>query len=123
MSRFYEMTVTLRGVRPGRLEVVKAAALEEWDFDGAWFELVDDDMNPAGVQSSGRGSLCGGESEDEFALRLAKAIWKANGEFCQVEVTAIYLEELPFERYCFSEDDFDRIMSEQQSEPEGENDE
>lgn len=58
---------------------------------------------------SGDGQLCGGESEDEFAERITKAIWQANGQFCSVEVCATYLEDLPCEQYQLDRDDYDRL--------------
>jgi hypothetical protein len=54
------------------------------------------------IVAFGNGSLCGGQSEDEYAGELAKEIFTANGGPCEVEVCATYLEDLPFERYSFS---------------------
>ena len=48
----------------------------------------------------------GGESEEEFAARVTHAVWKANGGYCEVEVTATYLEELPYTTHELDEDDY-----------------
>lgn len=116
MSRFYDMTVTVSGVGPERLEAVKEAAQSCWDFDD-WEPLPTELEQPGESSwvSSGNGSLCGGETDDEFATRLATEIWTANGSFCHVDVTATYIEELPRTRYCFNEDDFAQVTAQPQT--------
>ena len=104
MSRYYSMHVTITGAAPERIEVVKEAARTEWEFDD-WHEC-------GGVLTTCREDrLCGGETEEEFARRLAKAIWAANAGFCQVEVAATYLEDLPYEEYNFDEDDYRQLLA------------
>ncbi len=105
MSRYYSMFVRIRDFRAERLDAVKQAAEAEWSFDD-WF-LDDDGVLTASADSN----LCGGETEEEFAERLTKAIWAANGSFCGVEVNATYLEDLPCETHCLDEDDYDQFLS------------
>ncbi len=57
----------------------------------------------------GESSLCGGESEREFATRLAHAIWAATDRYYAVVVTATYLENPPWEAYSLDEDDWDEF--------------
>ena len=38
---------------------------------------------------NGRNSLVGGEGEDEFACRVCRAIWRANGAFCEVDASEL----------------------------------
>ena len=103
MSRYYNMSVTITGANPDRIEEVKAAAGHEWPFDD-WYERN-------GVLSASFDDyLFSGETEEEFVQRLAKAIWTANGTACEVEVTATYLENLPRESYSLGADDYDRLM-------------
>ncbi len=104
MSRSYNMTVTIRDVAPERVQRVKQAANDEWDFDD-WHE------HENFISACVAGYLCSGETEDEFAQRLAKAIWNANGGYCEVEVVATYLEDLPHETYSFDEDQYDQFLS------------
>ena len=103
MSRHYDMTVSILGYDKKQKYEIQIAAETEWDFcdwHGMDGELI----------SSGEGNLGGGESEDEFSRRLAMAIWEANGKFCQVDVCATCLEDLPYETYGFNKDDYKRIM-------------
>lgn len=109
MSRRYEMTVGVTDYKPYRASAIRKAAIEEGGFDD-WHECGGDDKNLSGW---GESTLCGGETEYEFGQRLAKAIWKANGGPCTVELTAIYLEELPSESYTFSEENQDEWLTEE----------
>jgi hypothetical protein len=98
MSRWYEMSVTIEDFDKAKRDEIEKAASEEWEFE-------DFGSNPDQIFSSGQSNLCGGESEDEFAKRLATAIFKANGKPCEVNVRATCLEDLPSESYSFSEGD------------------
>ncbi|MEI7902483.1 MAG: hypothetical protein WCK89_19715, partial [bacterium] len=102
LSRYYGMEVSINGHAPDRAKAIKAAATEVWPFDD-WNET------DGGIVSSAEDHLYGGETEEEFSLRLAEAIWRANGAYCQVRVKATYLEEIPSELHCPDEDDYHRL--------------
>ena len=108
MSRYYEMDLCVHRANPDRVDAVKKAAAEEWPFED-WYSLGYPDT-PTSFGSSGRDNLYGGESEKEFAERLVRAIWEANGGYCEVEVRATYLEELPYETYSFDEDEYEKLV-------------
>jgi hypothetical protein len=105
MSRYYEMQVTIREADPARTQEIQDAASDEWPFED--WNLEDDGR----IWANAEGSLVGGESDEEFAERLTKAIWIANGAYCNVEVIATYLEDLPCESYSLDEDDYQRIIN------------
>ncbi|HOX44561.1 MAG TPA: hypothetical protein PK668_13255 [Myxococcota bacterium] len=106
MSRAYDMAITVRGVESRKRKQVQRAAEQEWPgFDGWYFQCLE---SANILTASGSGNLCGGESEEEFADRVAQAVWAAHGVFCEVEVAATYLEELPYEQHfrgeaCYAE--------------------
>jgi hypothetical protein len=102
MSRWYGMNVTISGFVPERIEAIKRAASEEWEF-ADW-----SDGDTGEVASYAEDHLCGGETEEEFTVRLTHAVWQANGAYCDVSVNATYLEELPYEVHALDEDDYDR---------------
>jgi hypothetical protein len=104
MSRYYNMSVTVTGARPDRFDEIRASASAEWAFDD-WQE------HDGVLTASADDRLCGGETEPEFAERLAKTVWAANGGPCGVDVTATYLEELPSESYSLDESDYDRLIT------------
>jgi hypothetical protein len=107
MSRFFRMEVTVSGHVPLHLDAIKKAAEEEWPFED-WHES-------AGTWTSyAEGYLCGGECDEEFAERLSKAVWRANGAFCEVQVRAFFLKELPVESHSLSKDDYVRLMEQPQ---------
>ena len=104
MSRSFNMFVRITGVEPERAEAVQEAADDEWSFGNDWYE-----MNGV-LTSCGDDQLFGGESDDVFADRLAKAIWDANGSFCRVVVRSTYLDDLPCEAFSLEQSDYDRLM-------------
>jgi len=106
MSRAYEMHVDIEGYEPERAEAVKNAANNEWPFDGWYEEEVSEHEHC--LSAYGQCQLGGGETEDEFAQRLAIAIWKANQRSCCVIVQATFMEELPYESYILDEEDYKR---------------
>jgi hypothetical protein len=103
MSRFYEMTVEISGHDPEKEAAIQAAATKEWPFDD-WI------CSEGNMRASAQDSLCGGETEEEFAERLSIAIWHANGYFCEVIVNATYLENQPYEIHSLDEDDYERLI-------------
>lgn len=110
MSRSYEMRVQVTDFKKSRLNRIEKACIEEWSFDSETFSVEVDSKNVRTLTGNGTDSLCGGESEEEFADRLARAVWKANGSYCEVEVQALYLEELPYEQHVREENDYKRLM-------------
>ena len=98
MSRYYRMSLEVQGPKPEKIEAIKKAALAEWSFSNDDFTEKERDKYLTAIAE---GNLCGGETEEQFALRLAKAIWKANGGFCRVTVEATCLEYIPSETYSF----------------------
>jgi len=102
MSRLYEMSLVVRGAAVDE-NTISEAADEHWNFED-WSSYNKE------ISAHGQSNLCGGETEEEFAQRLTESIWKANGKFCEVEVIATYLEDLPHENYLFDEEDYQRFL-------------
>ena len=112
MSRMYEMTVEIKDYRAKRLKRIIHACREEWNF--APDDFTREHMDPMArrydkIIATAEGNLCGGENEREFADRLARAIWKANGRYCHVAVRATNLENMPYETYSYDEDDYQLV--------------
>lgn len=105
MSRLYEMHVSVTPADRKKLNLlaVSIAACEVWNFDNV---VEDSDTE---YVAYGLSQLCGGESEEDFSKRLTRAIWHANGEYCEVEVRCTYMEDLPCETYSFDEDDYEKM--------------
>lgn len=101
MSRSYNMSVHVSAYRPDKAKAIRKAANREWTFEWSG----DED----GLYGDGDGSLGGGETEEQFVDRLSVAIWKANDGFCELQINATYLEELPYESYCPTPEDYDRL--------------
>jgi hypothetical protein len=101
------MSVEITGYSPEKADAIRDAANEEWAFD-------DWNKRDNTLTASGRESLCGGETEEQFTERLSLAIWRANGAYCSVTVDATYLESLPYETHCLNEADYARLIGKQQ---------
>ena len=69
------------------------------------------------LQASAQDTLGGGESEEQFTERLSVAIWRANGSFCELVVSATYLENLPYETHTLNQEDYDRLILPDTEEP------
>ena len=82
MSRPYDMCVEITGVRPERREQVIAACCEEWSFAPEDFDdVLPSDREAQKLTARAEGALCGGETEEEFADRIARAVWEANAGY------------------------------------------
>jgi hypothetical protein len=57
-------------------------------------------------------NLAGGESPDEFSVRLAHAVWKALGRYVQVNVQVTYIEDAPTDDFELNEEDYEKWKKE-----------
>ncbi len=94
MSRCFKMRVTVRRYRPERMMDICGALLAQWDFDPSEFPDKGDPP-PEALDVTGVDDLGGGMADDEFATRLAQAVWVANGAYCEVEVQSTDLDAAP----------------------------
>jgi hypothetical protein len=101
MSRYYEMRVEVRGSNKDKLAAIKATICQEWNITDSYTNGETEEA------FSGEGNLGGGESEEDFTQRVSRAIWEANGEYCEVGVTAVYLEDPPTQYHQLKESDYD----------------
>jgi len=107
MSRFYEMLLEIKGYnRTNQTEIINACT-NQWGFGADSFN----DVHNGILHTWARDSLCSGETEEDFAHRIAQAVWKANHGYCQVAILATYLEELPYEEHVRNEDDYNKWKS------------
>jgi len=115
MSRNYEMAVEISGHSPEKELNIRKAAEKEWPFEDWWAgaEPNEGQERPL-LNSSAEGTLCGGESEEEFTERLSRAVWMANGAYCTVIVNATFLENLPYEVHSLDEQDYAQLMKKEE---------
>lgn len=113
MSRNYEMSVKVVGYNLKRDEAIEDAIVNEWDFES--FEHYKNREGKMEMTSFAQGQLCGGETEQEFADRLAKAILKANGKPCYIEIGQTCLEDLPVETYFYDKEEYKALVGKAKS--------
>ena len=104
MSRSYEMQFSIDDKGLSDAERTMAFEVIEgiWNLDSE-FETYDQRV----WTSYGTSSLCGGESDLEFAERVSKLVDKEVGKPVPLKVRAVYLEELPYQDYEFHDFDED----------------
>ena len=111
MSRLYSMSIKIMDYDDSKTRAIFDAIKHEWEIDHEYCHGVStDEEEPRFLSASGESYLCGGESEEEFADRIALAIWKANGGCCHIEVIATFLEELPYEIHTRDEEDYHHLV-------------
>ena len=104
MSRLYHMQVVVENYRTDRRRAIVSAAEAVWPFE-AW------DEDAGHLITDGDGALAGGEDEEAFAQRLARAVWRANERYCEVSVDATYLDDFSCNSYGFSEREYTNMMT------------
>ncbi len=114
MSQTYQMNVFLKNVKAERVGDVAKLAEAEWPF-GDWNRDHRDGQDDGliDLDASGIGSLGGGETAEEFADRLALAVWTANGCYCEVKVCSTYMEDLPQDEHRRGRKEFGRLTKRQ----------
>lgn len=109
MSRKYEMKITVKGHDLDKKNKISDVIEEEWEIDSGFEENYG-----KVIVLFGTSNLSGGETEKSFVSRVQQAVWFANGKkYCEVEVVATYLEDLPFEIYESRKEDFLEWMREE----------
>ncbi len=119
MSLYYSIGISVQGANPVRATDIQEAAEAEWPFDADDWEPCGHPNDLTAFQASATGNLCAVLTERELAHRLIRAVWVANGSYCEVGVSATRLEDMPYEDYRLDRDDFERMIA-GQSPPEPE---
>ncbi len=96
------MSVTIKEHDITKVDEIIAALQEWWDYEP--YSTGDD------LYLSGDGFLTGGLMEEEYAQQVAEKVWDINGSWCYVEVAATYLENLPYEIYCFEDEEYQEYL-------------
>ncbi len=130
MSRLYSMGITIKDFDIDKSEEIISSIIKEWNIQHKSFDPSRCDCDAASqrlplqfktdgslrcfvspkpsatIFTYGEGYLCGGETEEQFVDRLAISVWKANNNYCHVEVEATYLDDLPYETHVRNREDY-----------------
>lgn len=108
MSRYYQFDVKVAEYDQTCADAIMDALLDECNFDNStdWWSEVQDSGADQMINVSGRSSLTAGFTEEQFAKRIARDVFKANDGPCRVNVRATYLGDLPFDEYGFGPDEY-----------------
>lgn len=89
MERLCELTVTIGGYNKPREKSIIRACMVEWCFRKDDFGFVKPECGRRRLlQASSMGTLYEFEEASGIIERMERAIWRANGALCHVEVEA-----------------------------------
>lgn len=89
MEALYEVTVEIGGHHRDREQEMIRGCMVEWGFRKSDFERVPGTGRSAClVTASALSSVSEGEEIVEIIGRIERAVWRANGGICHVDVTA-----------------------------------
>ncbi len=109
MSRRYDMDITVKGLKEkAHMALADEAVALKWNASYGFLDPAtgEDAAGTWKFLTGGEGSLCGGETEEEFTAGIAEAIWDALGYYVSITVTATYLEDLPHETLSMEEKEY-----------------
>jgi predicted butyrate kinase (DUF1464 family) len=116
MSRAFEINVRAKGLKTIQdAKKVQSIINELWVNDyGSILNVSEQE----GWESYGGGThyLGGGKSDDEFAYELAVNLWRKIGYHFDINISSVYLEDLPFEEFIFTENDYEQWKKEESDE-------
>jgi hypothetical protein len=87
---------------------IEEAVKSEWDIDSSYAYKVSNIR-----EYYGNGTLAGGETEEDFTSRVARAVWKAHGAYVGITVSATDIENAPCEEYIRTTDDYKMYKNQQ----------
>jgi len=100
------MTITIGDYSPKHERAIIEAISKEWNFsDPGTISARDGE-----IRAQGEDFLSGGDTDEDFSEGVARSVWKVNDGFCDVEVTATCLEDLPTEFYSFDGEAYAEMM-------------
>jgi len=99
------MSIIVEKYNEEKVNEIEEAINSNWNLND--FSVYNNEL-----YAVGENNLCGGESEEEFANRMSKAIWEANDAYCEININATYLEDLPYESYNFDEEEYKEYITE-----------
>jgi hypothetical protein len=105
MERRYELTLEIGGHRREVEKEIRRVCMVEWAFKEGDFthERAQDQRNKWLLTASAIGSVFESEDIAEIVARIERAVWRANGGMCHVQVTAAEfgrVERIPGPRDC-----------------------
>ena len=91
-ERLVELTVEIGGHQQTRENEIERVCMVEWAFrnDDFYHRPAGDGKHQL-LEASALGTLYGGEELDDIIQRIERAVWRANGGMCHVEVRAMNL--------------------------------
>ena len=89
-EQLVEITVEVGGHKQTCENEIKRVCMVEWAFRTEdFFHRTSDDRKHQLLEASALGTLYGGEDADDIIQRIERAVWRANGGMCHVEVRAV----------------------------------
>jgi len=87
MSEYFGVKIEADGLNEARLEQIRDALCKEWDIEEDEIHFTPRPKHTADMVAVTAGGPCTMETEIEFSERMAIAVWKTNGRYCEVKVS------------------------------------
>lgn len=85
-----EVTVEIGGHHKSQETEIKRVCMVEWNFRvDDFFHRPSDDGKHQLLEASALGTIWGDEDVDGLTQRIERAVWRANGRMCHVEVRVV----------------------------------
>lgn len=111
-DRLFEITVQIGGHRQEREESIVKACMVEWAFrEEDFLRCPSEDGTTQLIQVSALGMVLAGEDVQEIVGRLERAVWRANGRMCHVNVETMALDKAPSPFSSADEDEYQREIA------------
>ena len=95
-ERLVELTVEIGGHQQARENEITRVCMVEWAFrNDDFYHRPTDDGKDQLLEASALGTLYASDELDDIIQRMERAIWRANGGMCHVEVRAMNLGNPP----------------------------
>lgn len=110
MSQLYHIHIKVKDIRGDEWMQLQNVIGEEWCNEDPYMDSVEHVFS-----TGGESTLCGGESPDEFLVRLSAAVWEHLGRFVEIEIGVIYVEQAPTDSFTAEKEDYEKWLTKKSS--------
>jgi hypothetical protein len=111
MSRMMSVEVIVTNFDDSKVDAIMDAINEEWPDCDQNDHCEATEASPASIFCRGDGDCSYSLTNEELVDRIAKAVWTANDQYCDVQVDLVDLEVHPTDTFELSKHDYHRLIN------------